>query len=331
MDLKTTYLGLDLEHPLIASSSPHSKSLEGIKRLADSGASAISLFSLFEEQIRREQESIDFLIGRATYSSSESLTYFPEAKEFAVGPDEYVELIYQASRAVDVPIIASLNGVTVLGWIEYAKSMVEAGAKALELNIFFLPVDIHVPTEEIEQQYIDIVHAVHAAVPVPISVKLSPYFTSTGNLAKRLVKAGASGLVLFNRFYQPDFDIENRVVESKLELSQPSEIRLPLLWISVLYGQLRCSLAATTGVEGASEVIKYLMAGADAVMTTSALLRHGDAHLGTIRRDLERWMSEHEYASAQQMKGSMSHQYCAEPEAFVRANYIKLLQSYAGA
>jgi dihydroorotate dehydrogenase (fumarate) len=237
-------------------------------------------------------------------------------------------LVYQASRAVDVPIVASLNGVTEHGWIEYAKDMVEAGASALELNIFFLPVDIHLSSAEVEEQYVRVVESVRHAVQVPIAVKLSPFFSSTGHMAQRLVKAGANGLVLFNRFYQPDFNIEDRVVESRLDLSQPSEIRLPLLWISVLSGQVKCSLAATTGVQGAEEVVKYLMAGADAVMTTSSLLRHGESHLGTIRKGLEEWMDAHQFESVAQMKGSMSMANCAEPEAFVRANYLKILQSY---
>ncbi|MBX7133038.1 MAG: dihydroorotate dehydrogenase-like protein [Fimbriimonadaceae bacterium] len=329
MDLTTTYLGLQLKHPIVASSSPQSKNLDGIKRLADAGAAAITLFSLFEEQIRHEQETLEFLIGRSTYNSPESLSYFPDPGDYSVRPDDYVELIYEASRAVDVPIIGSLNGVSELGWIEYARDMVDAGAKALELNIFFLPVDIEVSGAQVEEQYINVVQAVSNAVHVPVAVKLSPFFSSTGNMARRLVKAGAKGLVLFNRFYQPDFDIEKRAVESKLELSQPSEIRLPLLWISVLYGQLGCSLAATTGVQSAMEVLKYLMAGADVVMTTSSLLRFGEGHLRTILHDFEQRLERHEFESVSQMRGSMSYRNCAEPEAMVRANYLKMLQSYS--
>jgi len=329
MDLTTKYLGLELKHPIVASSSPQSKNLDGIKRLAEGGAAAITLFSLFEEQIRHEQERIEFLIGRTTYSSAESLSYFPDADEYNVGPGDYLELIYQASHSVDVPIIASLNGVTEHGWVEYAKDMVEAGAKALELNIFFLPVDISVSSEEVEAQYVNVVKTVSEAITVPVAVKLSPFFSSTGHLARRLVDAGASGLVLFNRFYQPDFDIEGRTVESRLDLSQATEIRLPLLWISVLFGQLRCSLGATSGVQSAAEVVKYLMAGADAVMSTSALLRYGENHLGTMVQDLQDWMARHDFESVAQMKGSMSQRNCAEPEAFVRSNYIKILQSYS--
>lgn len=328
MDLKTTYLGLDLKHPIVASSSPQSKNIDGIQRLADGGASAIVLFSLFEEQIRQEQETLEFLIGRSTYNSPESLSYFPSTADYNAGPADYLELIHKASRAVDVPIIGSLNGVTELGWIEYARDMVEAGAKAIELNIYFLPVDIALTSSEVEDQYIHVVEAVRNAVKVPVTVKLSPFFSSTGNMAKRLVAAGANGLVLFNRFYQPDFDLENRAVESKIDLSQPSEIRLSLLWISMLYGRLQCSLAATTGVETHVEALKYVLAGADAVYTTSSLLRHGEKHLATIVKGFEEWMKQNEYESVKQMKGSMSQQNCAEPGAFVRANYIKVLQSF---
>jgi dihydroorotate dehydrogenase (fumarate) len=330
MDLTTEYLGLKLKHPIVASSSPQSKNVDGVKRLAEAGASAIVLFSLFEEQIRNEQETLEFLVGRTTYSSAESLSYFPAAAEYNVGPQEYLELIYNASRAVDVPVIASLNGVTELGWIDYAKDMVDAGAKALELNIFFLPVDISISGGDVELQYIHVVEAVRAAVNVPITVKLSPYFSSTGHMAAELVKAGANGLVLFNRFYQPDIDLDERVVESKLELSHASEIRLPLLWISVLHGQLPCSLASTTGVESANEVLKYVLAGADAVYTTSALLRNGEGYLQTMVAEFQAWMEKHEYESVKQMKGSMSHRNCAEPAAIVRANYLKMLQSYKG-
>jgi len=330
VNLSTRYLGLELKHPIVASSSPQSKSLDGIRRLADAGAAAITLFSLFEEQIRAEQERIEFLVGKTTYSSAESLNYFPDASAYTVGPGEYLDLIYQASREVEVPIIGSLNGVTEHGWIDYARDMVDAGASALELNIFFLPVDIDVSSEEVEAQYVRVVEAVSGAVRVPVTVKLSPYFSSPGDIARRLVGAGAQGLVLFNRFYQPDFDIENRVVESRLDLSQPSEIRLPLLWISVLYGQIGCSLGATTGVQSATEVVKYLMAGADAVMTTSSLLRNGEGYLATLLDGLQAWMTDHQFESVEQMKGSMSLKHCAEPEAFVRSNYLKILQSYAG-
>ena len=328
MDLRTTYLGLELEHPIVASSSPLSKDLDGIKRLAEAGASAIILFSLFEEQIQKDRESLEFIIDKSSFGYAESLSFFPEPDDYDVGPYGYLELIHQASRAVDVPIIGSLNGVSEHGWSGYAKDMVSAGAAAIELNVYFLPVDLEISSQEVEEQYLRVVRTVRDAVEVPIAVKLSPYFSSTGNMAKRLVAAGANGLVLFNSFYQPDFDIEKRLVESRLELSQPAEIRLPLLWLSVLYGKLECSLGATTGVQSEREVVKYLMAGADAVMSTSALLRAGEEHLGTLVKGLGSWMDRHGYESVAQMKGSMSLQNCAEPEALVRANYIKMLQSY---
>lgn len=330
MDLTTKYLGLELKHPIVASSSPLSKNLDGVKRLADAGASAIVLFSLFEEQIRYEQESLEHLIACSDHTSAEALTFFPSYADYHVGPGDYLELIHRASRAVDAPVIGSLNGVSEHGWVEYAKDMVEAGAKALELNIYFLPVDINLTSQHVEDQYIHVVQAVRGAVHVPIAVKLCPFFSSTGHMASRLVHAGADGLVMFNRLYQPDFDIEERVVESKLELSRASEIRLPLLWISVLHGKLQCSLGATSGVESADEVVKYVLAGADAVMTTSALLRHGENHIGALVKGLESWMDQNGFESVSQMKGSMSHRNCAEPQAFVRANYLKMLQSYRG-
>lgn len=328
MNLKTNYLGLELKHPMVASASPQSKTLDGIRRLADAGASAIVMFSLFEEQIRYEEESLEFVMGRSTDRYAESLNYFPAKSDYTVGPGDYLELIHKASRSVDVPIIGSLNGITEAGWIEYAQDIVQAGAKALELNIYLLPLDLHRTGDQVEAQYIRIVEAVRQAVSVPIAVKLSPYFSSFGNMALRTSRAGVNGLVLFNRLYQPDFDLENRVVESKIELSRAAEIRLPLLWIAVLHGVLPCSLAATTGVETAREALKYVLAGADVVMTTSALLRHGESYLGTLVTEFSNWMEENRFESVKQMKGSMSFSNCAEPEAFVRANYLKMLQSY---
>ncbi len=328
MDLKTHYLGLELKHPVVASASPLSRDIDGVIRLAEAGASAIVLFSLFEEQIQFERESLEYLIGRSTDSFAESLSYFPMPNEYNLGPGDYLELIHRAAHAVDIPIIGSLNGVSEAGWTEYAKDIVEAGAKAIELNIFYVPADLDQTGHHVEDQYVDIVKAVKSVVNVPVAVKLAPFFSSMGNMGRRLVHAGADGLVLFNRFYQPDFDIDERVVESRLDLSSASEIRIALLWISLLHGRLHCSLAATSGVEGATEVVKYLLAGADAVMTTSALLRFGPKYLGSMVEGLEAWMEEQGYQSVTQMKGCMSHLKCAEPEALVRANYLKVLQSY---
>jgi dihydroorotate dehydrogenase (fumarate) len=328
MDLKTTYLGLELKHPIVASASPLSRTLDGIRRLEDAGASAIVLFSLFEEQIRYEQESLDYLTEAGTEAFAESLTYFPAVQEYRVGPDAYLELIRAATKATDVPIIGSLNGITNTGWTQYAREMVEAGAKAIELNIYYIPADLTVTGREVEQRYIDVVTAVRASVKVPIAVKLSPFFSSMGEMARRLVDAGADGLVLFNRFYQPDFDLDELEVVPDMELSTASEIRLPLLWIAVLHGRINASLAATRGVQTGIEVIKYIMAGADAVMTTSALLRNGVGHLTTLLDGMRIWMDKRGYTSVAQMKGSMSQKKVANPAAFERANYIKILQSY---
>lgn len=328
MDLKTTYLGLELKHPIVASASPISRTLDGIRRMEDAGASAIVMFSLFEEQIRYENESLDYLTEAGTEAFAESLTYFPSVQDYRVGPDSYLELIRAASKACDIPIIASLNGVTNSGWTEYAREMIEAGAKAIELNIYYIPADLTVTGREVEQRYIDVVKAVRSSIKAPISVKLSPFFSSMGEMATRLVAAGADGLVLFNRFYQPDFDLDELEVIPDMELSTASEIRLPLLWIAVLHGRLKASLAATRGVQSGIEVIKYLMAGADAVMTTSALLRNGVGHLATLLDGTRIWMEKHGYDSVSQLKGSMSQQKVADPSAFERGNYIKILQSY---
>jgi len=328
MDLKTTYMGLDLKHPLVASAGPISKSLDGIKRLEDAGASAVVLFSLFEEQIRQENESFDYLTEAGTESFGESLSYFPAVGDYKMGPDAYLDLIRQATEAVDIPIIGSLNGVTDAGWAEYAKDISDAGAQAIELNVYYIPADVGIAARDVEQRYIDIVKHVKGAVSIPVSVKLSPFFSSIGEMANRFVEAGANGLVLFNRFYQPDFDLEELEVVPNLELSSANEIRLPLMWIAILHGRVEASLAATRGVETAQEVVKYVMAGADVVMTTSALLRNGVGHMKTLVDGLNAWMEKRGYDSVEQMKGSMSQLKVADPSAFERANYIKMLGSF---
>lgn len=328
MDLTTTYMGLALKHPIVASASPLSSTVDGVKRLEDAGAAAIVLASLFEEQIRYENESFDYLSEAGTESFAESLSYFPPAGDFRVGPGAYLELIRGAKAAVRVPVIASLNGVTSSGWIDYAKEMQAAGADAIELNIYYIPANVSISGREVEQRYEDVIRAVRGAVSIPIAVKLSPFFSAMGEMATRFVTAGANGLVLFNRFYQPDFDLDELEVVPDLELSSASEIRLPLLWIAVLHGHLNCSLAATRGVQTGIEVIKYVMAGADAVMTTSALLRNGAGHLTTLLKGMTDWMEKREYESVSQMKGSMSQLKVADPTAFERGNYIKVLQSY---
>ena len=328
MDLRTTYMGMELQHPIVASASPLSGSVASIRRLEDAGAAAVVLFSLFEEQLKHESAALEYLMTAGTESFAESLSYFPEVDDYTVGPDRYLELVRQASEAVDIPLIASLNGITNTGWIEYARLMQEAGARGIELNIYYIPADLTTSGREVEQRYIEIVKAVKAAVSIPVAVKLSPFFSAIGSMAKALDDAGADALVLFNRFYQPDFDLDKLDVVPNLQLSTPDEIRLPLLWIAVLHGKLRASLGATRGVHSPVEVVKYLMAGADAVMTTSALLKHGVDYLGTLREGLRTWMEMRRYGSVAQMKGSMSQRNVSDPTAFERANYIKTLESY---
>jgi dihydroorotate dehydrogenase (fumarate) len=327
-DLSTTYLGLPLTHPIVASASPLSHDLDGIRRLEDGGASAVVLFSLFEEQIRWENETLARLTAVGAESTGEASSYFPPIADFAAGPESYLDLVHRARQAVGIPIIASLNGVTPSGWVDYARLMQEAGASAIELNIFYIPADLSVTGREVEQRYEDIVSLVSTAVTIPVAVKLSPFFSAMGEMAGRLVSAGARGLVLFNRFYQPDFDLERLDAAPTLELSSPSEIRLPLLWLALLHGRVTASLAATTGVHSSSEVAKYLLAGADAVMTTSALLTRGPGHVRTMVEGLSKWLDSKGFASVAQIKGSMSQRHVADPTAFERANYMKILQGW---
>lgn len=328
VDLSTTYMGLPLAHPVVASASPLSKDLDGIKRLEDGGASAIVMFSLFEEQIRAEQEALEVLSAVGSDSFAESLSYFPPAAAYHVGPEHYLELIRRARAAVAVPIIASLNGITNEGWIDYARQMQEAGASAIELNVYFIAADLDVTGRDVEQRFIDILRTVKAAVTVPVAMKMSPFFSAFGNMARRLDEAGADALVLFNRFYQPDFDLERLEVVPSLDLSTPNEIRLPLRWIAMLAGRVRASFAATTGVSSGAEVVKYLLAGADAVMSTSAVLTNGPPHLGRLVTELRAWLEARDYTSVAQMKGSMSQRQVRDPMAFERANYIKILETY---
>jgi dihydroorotate dehydrogenase (fumarate) len=327
VDLTTSYMGLRLKNPLVASASPLSHTLAGIKALEKGGAGAIVLFSLFEEQIHHESALFEHLLTSGTQSFAESLDYFPSVNEYDTLPEQYLALIAQAKASVNVPIIGSLNGMTHSGWIQYAKKIEQAGADALELNIFYIP-DVTHSSAEIEQRYVDIVKTVKSVVSIPVALKLSPFFSSTGNLMQSLDNAGADGLVLFNRFYQPDFDIQTLTVNSTLHLSSNEEIRLPLLWIAMLHGKVQASLAATRGVETSVEVIKYLLAGANVVMTTSALLRHGTDYLGVLLAGLEEWMLTRGYASVDEMRGVMSQQNVANPEAFERANYIRILEGF---
>ncbi len=328
MDLGTSYLGFDLEHPIVASASPLSETLDNIKRMEDAGASAVVMFSLFEEQIRHEAAAMEHFTSYGTDSFAEALSYFPQADDYQVGVQQYLSLVRRARESVDIPIIASLNGMTNTGWTEYAKHMEEAGAHAIELNVYYIPANLETSGREVEDRYVEILQQVKAAVSIPVALKLSPFFSAFGHMAKRLDEAGADGLVLFNRFYQPDFDIEQLEVSLNLELSNPTEIRLPLTWIAILHGRVRASLAATRGVHSVSEVVKYVMAGADVVMTTSALLEKGIDFLGELRRELETWLEDREYHSLRQMKGSMSQRHVADPTAFERGNYIKILEHY---
>lgn len=328
MDLSTRYLGLNLKHPVIASSTPISETLEGIKSLEDAGASAIVMFSLFEEQIRRENDAFDFLLDSGTECFAESLNYFPQIDRAPKGPDHYLKLISKAVEATDIPIIGSLNGITNEGWIDYAKQIQEAGAHALELNIFFIPTDIDMSPGDVEQRYFDILKAVKSSVSIPVAVKLSPFFSSFGNMAKRLSEAGADGLVLFNRFYQPDIDLNLLQVDSRASLSTPNEIRAPLLWIAVLYGRIKASLAASRGVHSAEEIVKYLLVGADAVAVASALMKNGPQYLQVLINDLEQWLSARNYQSLDEVRGVMSRLHAANPDAFERVNYIKVLESF---
>jgi dihydroorotate dehydrogenase (fumarate) len=327
-DLATSYLGLRLAHPVVASAGPLSRTLDGIRRLEDAGAAAVVLFSLFEEQIRVENAATEHLIGIGAESFPEALDYFPAIGDYEVGPEPYLELIRRAREATGIPIIASLNGVTREGWLDYASRIEQAGATALELNVYHIPADLRASGRAVEELYRDVLRAVKAVVRIPVAMKLAPFFSAPGEMALSLVAEGADGLVLFNRFYQPDFDLETLEVAPTLQLSRPEEIRLPLLWIAILHGRTEASLAASTGVHSASEVVKYLLAGADAVMTTSALLQHGPQHLATLVSGLGQWLDERGYASVAQMKGSMSQRNVAHPAAFERANYIKALESF---
>jgi dihydroorotate dehydrogenase (fumarate) len=330
MDLTTRYLGLKLRNPLIAGAGPLTGEIDNIRRLEDLGAAAVVLPSIFEEQIEYEQQVIERLIAAGIDSYGEALTYFPAQAAYAMNPGRGVALVRRAVEAVDIPIVASLNAVTDRGWIDYARQIEAAGASAIELNIYFIPSDPGLSPREVEQRYIDILKAVKRTVRLPLAIKIGPYFSAVGHMTRRLDQAGADGLVLFNRFYEPDIDLTRLALVSDLELSTPYEIRLPLLWIGVLSGRLKASLAASTGVDSADEVVKYLLAGADAVMTTSSLLRHGLGHIKELLNGIEAWLAARDLESLEPIRGRMSHRNIADPAAFERANYIKTLQGYEG-
>jgi dihydroorotate dehydrogenase (fumarate) len=329
IDLSTDYLRLHLRTPLVASASPLSRELDGIRRLEDAGASAVVLYSLFEEQLRQERAELDYHLSAGIESFAESLTYFPQPGEFHTGPEEYLNHIRRAKAAVDIPIIASLNASTLGGWTGFAAQIEEAGADAIECNIYFIPADLDLTGAQVEGTYIDILRAVKRSVHIPVAVKVSPFFSSMGNMAKRLETEGADGLVLFNRFYQPDIDLEDLEMKPNVLLSTPQALRLPLTWIGILFGRIGASLAATSGVHRSEDVVKMLMVGADVTMLCSALLHNGVNHLRHVERDLREWMEEHEYESVSEMKGSMSQLRCPDPGAFERAQYMRAVKDLA--
>jgi dihydroorotate dehydrogenase (fumarate) len=328
MDLTTRYLGMTLKNPLVPSASPLSDEIGHIKKMEDSGASAVVLYSLFEEQLSREQDALQHHLMHGTESFAEALTYFPEPDEYRVGPDGYLNLIRKAKEAVRIPIIASLNGSSIGGWVDYAKMMQQAGADALELNVYFVATDLNRQPSDVEQTYVDILEAVKRVARIPVSIKLSPFFSNMAHMAKRLDEAGADGLVLFNRFYQPDIDLETLEVKPNVLLSTPQAMRLPLRWIAILYGKVKANMAATSGIHCAHDVIKMLMAGADVTMLCSVLLRNGIGALREIETKMCEWMEEHDYQSVQQLQGSMSQKYCSDPSAFERAQYMRAVLTY---
>ncbi|MCA9942528.1 MAG: dihydroorotate dehydrogenase-like protein [Ardenticatenaceae bacterium] len=329
MNLKTNYLGLELENPLVPSSSPLSRTLDGLRQMEDAGAGAVVLYSLFEEQILQESHTLNEHLLQGTESFAEALNYFPEAPEFKHGPDVYLNHIRRAKEALNIPVIASLNGVSDGWWIRYAKDIEQAGADALELNIYYLPTSLDESSAEVESLYLDALAHVKNAVSIPVAMKLSPYFSAMGNMAKRLVEAKADGLVLFNRFYQPDLDLENLAVVPNLVLSNSTEMRLPLRWIAILYGRIQADLALTSGIHTVTDVLKGIAAGASVTMLASELLRNGVERISVLRDGVVDWLEENEYESLDQLRGSLSQINCAEPAAFERANYMRVLSSYS--
>jgi dihydroorotate dehydrogenase (fumarate) len=328
IDLSTTYLGHALRSPLVMSAGPLGEDVDAIRAAEDAGVGAVVLPSLFEEQLDIESRDLDRHLTRGTESYAEALSYFPAVGAYRLGPDAYLDHIARVKAAVDVPVIGSLNGVSSGGWVQYARLIEEAGADALELNVYFIPTDLDVDGRAVERMYEDLVRDVCAAVGIPVAVKLAPFFSAMAHVAARLVAAGAKGLVLFNRFYQPDLDVERLEVVQDLRLSTADELRLRLRWVAILYRRIAADLAVTGGIHDAVDVLKAMMAGAAVAMMTSALLIHGVGHLAVVRDALRRWMEEHEYTSIRQMQGSMSQRAVAEPAAFERANYLHVLRSY---
>jgi dihydroorotate dehydrogenase (fumarate) len=328
IDLSTTYLGLKLKNPLIASSSPLLKKVERVKRMEEAGIAAVVMYSLFEEQITHESLELHHHLSKAADLSPEGLSYLPDSGTYSLLPDQYLGNIQKIKSAVSIPVIGSLNGVSKGGWVRYARSIQDAGADALELNLYYIATDPELSAQDVENAQVDLVADVRASITIPMAVKLSPYYTAFPHFANRLVKAGANGLVLFNRFYQPDFDIEELLVAHTLDLSSPAELRLPLRWIAILQSEVNADFALTSGIHTYEDVLKAMMAGAKAAMMASELLQNGIGRIGVILRGLEAWMEEHEYESVAQMQGSMSQKSVAQPGAFERANYMKVLNSF---
>lgn len=327
--LQTSYLGLKLKNPLVVAASPVSRSLDKIKKAADAGASAIVFHSIFEEQINHESRELDHFLSRGAESFAEAVSYFPEADSYKVGPEEYLEAIAAAKKAVGIPVIGSLNGISPGGWVKYAKKIQQAGADAIELNLYFLSTDPNVTSETLERNYCYLVRMVKQEITIPLAVKLHPFFTALPNLSRQLADAGADGLVLFNRFYQPDFDINELTVDGDLTYSNSKDLLLPLRWAAILHGQVKADLAITTGVHNHEDVVKAMLAGAKVTCIASEVLARGLGRLTQIEKDLAAWIDEHEYESLAQMQGSMSQKNVAEPAAFERANYIKVLQNWS--
>lgn len=319
-------MGLKLNSPIVVSACTLSEKLDNILKMEDSGAGAVVMFSLFEEQIKREEAQFEGVLTTTSNAFAEAADFFPALDDFNVGVDEYMEHLRKAKERTKIPIIGSLNGITNEGWIDYSRQMEQAGADAIEVNIFFIPADIHLSSSAVEHRYLNIIEAIKSSVKIPVAVKLNPYFSATGNMALRIQEAGADALVLFNRFYQPDFDINQLTIVNDLHFSVASEIRLPLLWIALLYQKVKLSLAATTGVQSVVEVVKYLLAGADVVMTASSLYKNGIEYLNDMNRDLDNWMNMMGFENLAAFKGSMSQQNVSDPTAYERANYIKILE-----
>ncbi len=330
VDLSTTYLGLKLKNPLVISACPLTGDIDQLRRLEEAGAAAAVLPSLFEEQIEHDAEEMAKVHEFGTESFAEALTYFPEPDEYRAEPDEYLETIGRAKKAVKIPLIASINGSSKGGWVRYAKLMQDAGADALELNVYFVAANLEMTGRDVEARYLDLVSEVRQSISIPLAVKIGPYFSAMGNMGVQLAKAGADGLVLFNRFLQPDIDLERMETTPKLQLSAPAELLAPLRWIAILHGRIQASLAATGGIHNATGLLKALLAGADVGMIASVLYQKGFGQVSEILTGVRQWMEEHEYDSVEQLKGSMSLENCPTPAAFQRGNYMKTLTSYVG-